>query len=60
MLRDVIRASGGIPLKPLIRRALRIGDELHSRNTAATTLLTRALTPQFIEYAVEARRRSGR
>src|SRR5262249_2608921 len=56
VLRDVIRASGGIPLKPLIGRALRMGDELHSRNTAATTLLTRALTPQFIEYAVDVRR----
>jgi len=52
VLADVIGAAGGVPLKPLIGRALRMGDELHSRNTAATTLLTRALTPQFIEYAV--------
>jgi Protein of unknown function (DUF1116) len=52
VLRDVIRSSGGIALKPLIGRALRMGDELHSRNTAATTLLIRALTPQFVEYAV--------
>jgi uncharacterized protein DUF1116 len=52
VLRDVIRSSGGIALKPLIGRALRMGDELHSRNTAATTLLTRELTPQFVEYAV--------
>jgi hypothetical protein len=52
VLRDVIAASGGVPLKPLIGRALRMGDELHSRNTAATTLLTRELTPQFVEYAV--------
>ena len=52
VLRDVIAASGGVPLKPLIGRALRMGDELHSRNTAATTLLTRKLTPQFVEYAV--------
>ena len=51
VLRDVIAASGGVPLKPLIGRALRMGDELHSRNTAATTLLTRELTPQFVEYA---------
>jgi hypothetical protein len=48
----VIAAAGGVPLKPLIARALRMGDELHSRNTAATTLLTRELTPQFLEYAV--------
>src|SRR6266516_3111976 len=52
VLADVIGAAGGVPLKPLIGRALRMGDELHSRNTAATTLLTRALTPQFVEYAV--------
>ncbi|MGH3276785.1 MAG: DUF1116 domain-containing protein, partial [Streptosporangiaceae bacterium] len=52
VLADIVRSSGGVPLKPLIGRALRMGDELHSRNTAATTLLTRELTPQFIEYAV--------
>jgi hypothetical protein len=52
VLKEVIAAAGGVPLKPLIGRALRMGDELHSRNTAATTLLTRALTPQFVEYAV--------
>lgn len=52
VLRDVIRASGGIALKPLIGRALRMGDELHSRNTAATTLFARELTPYFIDHAV--------
>jgi Protein of unknown function (DUF1116) len=52
VLREVIRASGGIALKPLIGRALRMGDELHSRNTAATTLFARELTPHFISYAV--------
>jgi Protein of unknown function (DUF1116) len=51
VLQQVIRSSGGIPLKPLISRALRMGDEMHSRNTASTTLFTRELTPQFIEYA---------
>lgn len=52
VLQEVIRASGGIALKPLIGRALRMGDELHSRNTAATTLFARELTPYFIDYAV--------
>ena len=52
VLREVIRATGGIALKPLIGRALRMGDELHSRNTAATTLFARELTPHFIDYAV--------
>ncbi len=53
VLQQVIRRAGGVPLKPLISRALRMGDELHSRNTAATTLLVRELTPQFVEYAVD-------
>ena len=55
-LREVIRLSGGIALKPLIGRALRMGDELHSRNTAATTLFARELTPSFIDYAVSGSR----
>jgi len=53
VLQQVIRGTGGIPLKPIIGRALRMGDELHSRNTAATTLLIKELTPQFVEYAVD-------
>ena len=40
----VVRRDGGIPLGRIIRRALHMGDELHSRNTAATPLLTRELT----------------
>ena len=56
VLRDVIHRSGGIPLKPIIGRALRMGDELHSRNTAATTLLVRELTPHFLDYAVDTSR----
>jgi len=43
LLGDVIRASGGIELQPIIRRALNMGDELHSRNTAATLLFTREI-----------------
>ena len=56
VLKDVIAASGGIPLKPLIARALRMGDELHSRNTAATTLFIRELTPYFLDFALNVSR----
>jgi hypothetical protein len=59
VLGEVVRASGGIPLKPLIGRALRMGDELHSRNTAATTLFARELTPYFIDYAVAVSREAA-
>ena len=51
LLSAALRRSGGIPLVPLIRRALHMGDELHSRNTAATLLLTRELFGPLLELA---------
>jgi hypothetical protein len=47
----VRRAPDGIPLKPIIRRALNMGDELHSRNAAATLLFTRELLPHLLEVS---------
>lgn len=41
--------DGGIALKPIIRRALNMGDELHSRNAAATLLFTRELLAPLLE-----------
>jgi Protein of unknown function (DUF1116) len=43
------RAPDGISLRPLMRRAVHMGDELHSRNTAATLLFTRALFPLLLD-----------
>src|SRR5439155_16509070 len=40
-LGEVVRLAGGVPLLPIMKRALRMGDELHSRNTAATLLFAR-------------------
>jgi hypothetical protein len=51
ILRRALSRTGPLPLKPLIARALRLGDELHSRNTAATLLWTRELTPAFLDMA---------
>jgi hypothetical protein len=53
VLRRALRRSGPMPLKPLISRALRLGDELHSRNTAGTLLWTRELTPAFLDMTAE-------
>jgi hypothetical protein len=55
VLGEAVRLAGGIPLKPIIVRALHMGDELHSRNTAATVLFTRELIPALLELA-ESRR----
>ena len=43
VLAQCLRRTGPLPLKPLMARALRMGDELHSRNTAASLLLEREL-----------------
>src|SRR5207237_2441444 len=40
-----LRARGGIDLRALMAQALRMGDEMHQRNLAATALLTRAMMP---------------
>jgi hypothetical protein len=51
LLGAAVRRAGGIPLVPIIRRALHMGDELHSRNTAATLLFSRELFPALLELA---------
>lgn len=47
-LAEAVRDMGGVPLKPLMVRALNMGDELHSRNTAASLMFARELTPSFL------------
>lgn len=49
---EAVRRSDGIRLRPLMCRALHMGDELHSRNTAATLLFTRELFPYLLDVAV--------
>jgi len=51
VLGEAIRAADGIELRPIVRRALHMGDELHSRNTAATLLFTRELFPALLDLA---------
>ena len=44
-LRSVLEKLGSLDLRPLMARALQMGDELHNRNAAATSLFTRVLGP---------------
>jgi len=39
---------GGIELKPVIAQALHMGDEVHNRNTAASSLLFKQLAPAML------------
>jgi Protein of unknown function (DUF1116) len=46
-----LRASRGLELRPLMARALSMGDEMHQRNVAASSLLGRALVPHLARTA---------
>jgi hypothetical protein len=47
LLDKAIRAAGGVALKPLIARGLAMGDEMHQRNVACSSLLLRILSPHL-------------
>ena len=51
VIAEAVKLSGGIPLKPIMKRALHMGDELHSRNTAAALLFGRELMPSLLKLA---------
>ncbi len=51
LLGAALRAAGGMPLRPLMAQALRMGDEMHQRNVAASALLARALMPHVARVA---------
>lgn len=53
VLGAAVRRHGGVPLKPLMKRALNMGDELHSRNTAAALLFLREVMPAFLDLQPE-------
>ncbi|MFC2078748.1 DUF1116 domain-containing protein [Candidatus Bipolaricaulota bacterium] len=43
-LQTAIRSMGGLSLKPIITKALQMGDELHNRPVAASSLFANALS----------------
>lgn len=45
VLKEALTLSGEINLKNMIAQALQMGDEVHNRNKAATSLLIRELAP---------------
>jgi hypothetical protein len=46
-----LRETGGIALKPLIARGLTMGDEMHQRNVACSSLLMRLVAPALARTA---------
>ena len=52
-LRAALGKLGPLELKPLIARALHMGDEAHNRNIAGTSLLIRRFAPALIRAGVD-------
>jgi hypothetical protein len=52
-LKKAIEKLGQIDLKSIISQALHMGDELHNRNRAATSLLYRALAPAIARTSTD-------
>ena len=50
---SALREMGGIALKPLIARGLGMGDEMHQRNLACSSLLLRLLAPAMARTATD-------
>lgn len=48
-----LRQRGGLPLKPIISKALHMGDELHNRPNAASMMLVSTLGSAMVEAGVE-------
>ncbi len=53
VLARVLEGTGGIELKPLMAQALHMGDEIHNRNVAATSLFFRRLQPAALRSDVK-------
>ena len=48
-LQKAVRSMGGVPLKPIITKALQMGDELHNRPVAASSLFANALAIPLLQ-----------
>jgi hypothetical protein len=53
LLSASLRVSGGIALAPLIARGLSMGDEMHQRNVACSSLLLRTLAPHMARASAD-------
>jgi hypothetical protein len=51
-LREGLRKRGGLDLKPLIAKALQMGDELHNRPVAASSLFANAMAVAMVDADV--------
>jgi hypothetical protein len=48
-LKETLKLSGGISIKPIQAQAIQMNDEMHNRSNAATSLLVKAIGPYLVE-----------
>jgi hypothetical protein len=48
-LRAAVRKMGGVPLKQLVARALLMGDEMHNRVVASSSIFANAVAPVLVD-----------
>jgi hypothetical protein len=53
VMKEVLKLSGPISLKVLISKALAMGDEMHQRNSAASSLFVREVMKYVVKVAKE-------
>jgi len=51
-LRAAVRRMGGVPLKQMVARALLMGDEMHNRVVASSSLFSNAVAPVLVELGL--------
>ena len=54
ILGAAIRATGGIDLRALMAQAVRMGDDMHQRNVAASSLLARSVMGPLVRSGADA------
>ncbi len=47
-VRRIVKATGGLPLKPMIAQALTMGDDCHNRYVATTSLFAKQIAPFMV------------
>jgi len=51
-LRAAVRRMGGVPLKQMVARALLMGDEMHNRVVASSSIFSNAVAPVLVEIGL--------
>ncbi|MDG7006762.1 MAG: DUF1116 domain-containing protein [Nitrososphaerota archaeon] len=54
-VRRIVKANGGLPLKPMIAQALTMGDDCHNRYVATTSLFAKQIAPHMVRTGYDAK-----